>query len=150
LINFTPDQLTDEWFQQQVDLMKCPEVVKRKVETKWAQVQELQARQNKKAQELAANYDVDQQQRANQNWQATIMAEAKTQLDEEKEFTALKDIRDRANKGDASAMAQFNALEQNVFPSVYGPVADRAPLTAPTATRKIRSALASFFNGGNH
>src|SRR5260370_5706783 len=73
LKSFTPDQLTDEWFSQQVELMNAPSITKRKIEAKWAQVQELQGRQNKKAQDLAANYDADQQQRAAQNWQAVIM-----------------------------------------------------------------------------
>jgi hypothetical protein len=82
LTSFSPDQLTDEWFQEQVDLMRnASPIIKRKIEAKWLQVQELQARQNKKAQELAANYDTEQQQRSAQNWQAAIMAEARTQLD---------------------------------------------------------------------
>jgi hypothetical protein len=138
LTSFTPDQLTDEWFQEQVDLMRnASPIIKRKIEAKWLQVQELQARQNKKAQELAANYDTEQQQRSAQNWQAAIMAEARTQLDDESEFRALKDIRDRANKGDPKANAQFTDLEQNVFRPYMVKLLTEHPSTPPgQATRK--------------
>ncbi len=148
LKSFTPDQLTDEWFSQQVELMNAPSITKRKIEAKWAQVQELQGRQNKKAQELAANYDADQQQRAAQNWQAVIMAEATTLLDEESEFRALKDIRDRANKGDPKASAQFNDLEQNVFRPYMVKLMTELPNTPPgTATRKALKQVTSVLQG---
>ena len=149
LKDFTPDQLTDEWFQQQVDLMNAPSITKRKIEQKWAEIQSQQARQNKKAQDLAANYDSDQQQRANANWQAAIMVEARTQLDDESEFRALKDIRDRANKGDPKASTQFNDLEQNVFRPYMVKLLTDHPNTPPgTATRKALRHVKEYLQGG--
>jgi hypothetical protein len=138
LTSFTPAQLTDEWFEEQAELMKkASPITKRKIEAKWLAMREAQARQDKKAQELAANYDTEQQQRANQNWQAAIMAEARTQLDDESEFRALKDIRDRANKGDPKANAQFNDLEKNVFRPYMVKLLTEHPSTPPgQATRK--------------
>jgi hypothetical protein len=51
LTSFSPDQLTDEWFQQQVDLMRnASPIIKRKIEAKWLQVQELQARHGRRPQ----------------------------------------------------------------------------------------------------
>jgi hypothetical protein len=138
LTSYTPDQLSDEWFEEQADMMKkASPITRRKIEAKWLAMREAQARQNKKAEELAANYDADQQQRANQNWQAAIMAEATNALNDESEFRALKDIRDRANKGDPKANAQFNDLEQNFFRPYMVKLLTEHPNTPPgTATRK--------------
>jgi hypothetical protein len=148
LKDFTPDQLSPEWFQEQVNAMKAPEVVKRKVEQKWAEMMLQQERQNKTARELVDRYDADQQQRANQNWQAAIMAEARTQLDEEKEFAALKNIRDRANTGDATASAQFNDLEQNVFRPYMVKLMTEHPNTPPgQATRKALRHIKEYLQG---
>jgi hypothetical protein len=152
LTQFTPDQLTDQWFEEQADLMtKASPITRRKIEAKWLAMREAQERQSKKEAELAGNYDAEQQQRATQAWQAAIMSEARTQLDDESEFRALKDIRDRANKGDAKANAQFNDLEQNVFRPAMIKIMTDHPSTPPgQATRKALRQVKEHLQGRGH
>jgi hypothetical protein len=135
--HFTPDQLTAEWFQEQVGLMNCPEVVKRKIETKWAEVMLLQERQDQKARELAANYDADQQQIATQNYTATLRSECENALDDDREFSDLRKIRDRANAGDQKAKAEFDKLEREVFvPYLVKLLTDKPTTPVGAAARK--------------
>jgi hypothetical protein len=146
---FTAEQLTDEWFEEQAGLMKkASPIMKRKIEAKWLAMRESQARQNKKAQELAQSYEAEQQQRATQSWQAAIMAEATSQLNDESEFRALKDIRDRANKGDPKASAQFNDLERDVFRPFMVRLMTEHPDTPPgQATRRALRAVKDHLQG---
>jgi hypothetical protein len=146
--SFTPDQLPAEWFQQQVGLMNAPEVVKRKIETKWAEVMLLQERQDKKARELAANYDAYQQQLATQNYAAALQAE--NALNDEREFSDLRRIRDRANAGDQKAKAEFDKLEREVFvPYLVKLLTDKPNTPVGAATRKGLRHVKNFLEGKN-
>jgi hypothetical protein len=148
---FTPDQLPAEWFQEQVSLMsKAPEVVKRKIETKWAEVMLAQERQDKIARELAANYDADQQQIATQNYAAVLRAEAENALNDEREFSDLRRIRDRANAGDQKAKAEFDKLEREVFvPYLVKLLTDKPNTPVGAATRKGLRHVKNFLEGKN-
>jgi hypothetical protein len=152
LKDFTPAQLTAEWFKEQVGAMKAPEVIKRKIESTWDDVMRLQDQENKKAEELANRYDADQRQRSAQNWEALIMAEATTLLDDDREFLALKAIRDRARKGDQDAIAQFNDLEHRVFRPAMDKIMAEHPGTAPGAAtrRALKQVLSALQSKGRN